>query len=366
MKRIRLLSLLLVPALALALLAACGGSKTPAGSDSPDPAGSNSPAASTPITLKVSSVFNEGSIMCDSLEHMCALIEEATGGSITFDRFYGGTLCTLPEEFRYVVSGAVDLAAPMQGTAASVMPLWQNPALGNDAATGVDISNYIANEDPVTAPLLQAQAEAAGVHPFGYNVGDYNAIVCRTAASSLDDLMGRAFGIPAQGAAVYEAYGLSVVTCETADAYESLSRGVVDTFCAGISSIAGMRLYENGQSCLVIPSTGGTGIVMMNQATWNKLSAEQQAIVTKAYEDTLAWMKERYANELLPGYEAAIGQKCNIVYVEGEELARMNDIRQTSAAASYRAAAETAGCLTDYETVTQAAIEYAAQVNAAG
>ena len=31
-----------------------------------------------PITLKVGSAFNEGSIICDSLEHMCQLIEEAT------------------------------------------------------------------------------------------------------------------------------------------------------------------------------------------------------------------------------------------------------------------------------------------------
>lgn len=316
------------------------------------------------LVLKVGSTFNEGSILCDSLEHMCQLIEEKTNGDIQFERYYGGTLYTLPEEFSYLQQGAVDLASPMQGTASQVMPLWQIGANGNTASKGVDIFNYIANENETTSPLLQAEAEAAGVHPFGYNIGDYVAIVCRSEASTIEDLKGRAFGIPAQGGATYEAMGLNVVTCETADAYESLSRGVVDCFAAGISSVSSMKLYETAESCLVLSATGGTGICMMNEASWQKLSEDQQKIFTEAYEETISWMKDRYDNELLPGYEKAISDACTLTYIEGDELENLIDIKTESASSQYEQAAEIAGVSDDYEMVQNTAKEYAEKLNA--
>ena len=326
-------------------------------------AGEDTAADADPIVLKVGSSFNEGSIIADSLEHMCQLIEEATNGQITFERYYGGTLYTLPEEFKYLTSGAVDLASPMQGTASMYLPDWQIAALGVDAATGVDISNYIANEDETTAPLLQAQAEAAGIHAFGFNIGDYNVIACRAEASSIEDLKGRAFGVPAQGAAVYEAFGLNCVTTETADAYESLSRGVVDTFVAGISSVCGMKLYESCETCLILPCTGGTGICSMNLDTWNSLTSEQQEIFTQAYNDTIEWMKDRYDNELMPSYVAEMEEKCSVVTVEGEELASFMETRVNAGIDSYIAAAETLGCLDEYNMIQETAKVYADSVN---
>ena len=316
-----------------------------------------------PIVLKAGSSFNEGSIMCDSLEHMCQLIEEATEGQITFERFYGGTLYILPEEFKYLQSGAVDIASPMQGVAAMYMPYWQIGALGTDATKGVDICNYIANEDETTSPLLQAQAEEAGIHPFGFNIGDYNVIACRQAASSLEDLKGRAFGVPAQGAGAYQAFGLNCVTTETADAYESLSRGVVDTFVAGISSVVGMKLYESCESCLVIPCTGGTGICSMNLDSWNRLTPEQQEIFVNAYNETLQWMKDKYDNELMPAYTEAMASKCDVVTIEGEELQTFMDIKAKASNDSYIQAAENLGVLDNYNMIQEAALEYAAEVN---
>jgi TRAP-type transport system periplasmic protein len=320
--------------------------------------------AQASMTLKVGSTFNEGSILCDSLEHMCQLVEEKSNGEIQFERFYGGTLYTLPEEFTYLQQGAIDLASPMQGTASQVMPLWQVGANGKTASKGVDISNYVANVDETTSPLLQAEAEAAGVHAFGFNIGDYNVIVCRSSASSISDLQGRAFGIPAQGAAVYEAMGLNVVTCETADAYESLSRGVVDCFAAGISSVTSMKLYETAESCLVLPATGGTGICMMNINTWNSLTAEQQDMFTEAYEETIEWMKERYDNELLPAYEEEISSSSTLTYIEGEELDNLINVKTDTTIAQYESAAEIAGVSEEYELVQTTAKEYADKINA--
>lgn len=316
------------------------------------------------LVFKVGSTFNEGSILCDSLEHMCQLIEEKTNGDIQFERYYGGTLYTLPEEFSYLQQGTVDLASPMQGIASQVMPLWQIGANGNTASKGVDIFNYIANEDEKTSPLLQEEATAAGVHPFGYNIGDYNVVVCRSEASTMEDLKGRAFGIPAQGAAVYEAMGLNVVTCETADAYESLSRGVVDCFAAGISSVSSMKLYETAKSCLVLSATGGTGICMMNEASWEKLSEEQQKIFTEAYNETISWMKDRYDNELLPAYEKEISDACTLTYLEGDELEKLIDVKTETTISQYQQAAEIVGVSDDYELVQNTAKEYAEKLNA--
>ena len=374
-RKISLVKKLLAGAVCVSMLGAMVGCGTTTGDSGNNSTSANATSAENEegasynksdasLVLKVGSTFNEGSILCDSLEHMCQLIEEKTNGDIQFDRYYGGTLYTLPEEFSYLQQGAVDMASPMQGIASQVMPLWQIGANGTTASKGVDVFNYIANEDETTSPLLQAEAEAAGVHPFGYNIGDYNVIVCRSEASSMEDLKGRAFGIPAQGAAVYEAMGLNVVTCETADAYESLSRGVVDCFAAGISSVSSMKLYETGESCLVLPATGGTGICMMNEASWQKLSEDQQKIFTEAYAETISWMKDRYENELLPAYEKELSDACTLTYIEGDELEKLIDVKTETTISQYEQAAEIAGVSDDYELVQNTAKEYAEKLNA--
>ena len=363
MKTKRLLALILALVFAAACLGACGS----ADSSTADSAAEESEAAqeteaagsSETMTLIMATAYNEGSVQHDLLMYMVDYIEEATSGAITFQTYVGGTLCTMAEEFSYVQSGAIDLACVMQGMASSAMPLWQIGALGLDAESGVEIFNYVANENEETSALMQAQAEEAGVHAFGYNIGDYNGIVCKSYASTLSDLDGRAFGIPAQGASVYEALGMSTVTCETSDAYESLSRGVVDTFCAGISSIVNMNLCEVAESCIVITATGGTGIIMLNDETWNSLTQEQQEIFDAAYEEALAYMIEQYDTVLMPEYEAAIEAECELVYLEGEELDEYIEIKTESGVESYVSAAETLDCLDDYYTVNDTATAYA-------
>ena len=103
---------------------------------------------------------------------------------------------------------------------------------------------------------------------------------------------------------------------------------------------------------------------MMNEASWQKLSEDQQKIFTEAYTETISWMKDRYENELLPAYEKELSDACTLTYIEGDELEKLIDVKTETTISQYEQAAEIAGVSDDYELVQNTAKEYAEKLNA--
>ena len=95
------------------------------------------------------------------------------------------------------------------------------------AQNAVDYFNLLTFEDPATAPLIQAEAEALGIKYLGFSAGGSNVFVSTNPFETLADLEGVKFGaggsIPA-----FEALGVEVVNMFPPDGYENLSRGVVE------------------------------------------------------------------------------------------------------------------------------------------
>jgi TRAP-type C4-dicarboxylate transport system substrate-binding protein len=179
-KRALILGFVLVLVLSVALVA-CGGEEettttaapatdttaAPATTTTAAPADTTTTAgASTqePVVFKMATTFIESEAGGKIVQHFVDYIEEKTGGTVTFEVYPGGTLGGPPELLDLVTSGSVDMVPLGHPPLADKLPLLNFPMWApGDAQAAVDYFNTLVFEDPKTAPLIQAEAEALGI-----------------------------------------------------------------------------------------------------------------------------------------------------------------------------------------------------------
>lgn len=377
----KLLALILAAAMILAL-AACGGGANSAGSaPTPDASASESaaptgdasaPAESAgdnsgageydidaslePITIRVATSRNEGDFVYTELQTLCQYVEEHSNGTISFEYYPGGTFCSMPEEFDYVSTGAVDMIAWFEGTSAAKMPLWQFSRSMQSNADALAVAQEITVNNTETAGYLMAEAEANNVHPLGGFVTGNTMFVSTEEADSLDDLAQGIFGT-ARSASFFEALGLNVISVENADLYESLSRGLITATSSAAAGVIAGKFYEVAPYCMLLSAGGLSAWPTLNLNVWNSLTEEQQRLFEDAYAYAVEWAMDAYDEELA-SYEAEITGAGGTYIVLGEEdnLAYMTQEAQDAWNNSYPVA-EDMGVGDQFRTIMEQATD---------
>ena len=257
---------------------ACGDNSSNAKSSGNAGAAAESGKAkdNAPITLTVVNGYGLSDVGSKTLSAFCDYVEENTGGTIKFERYFGGTMCSLPEEFALVSSGAVDVITLLQDFVIADMPLCNIPGSTiDDQMGGINYWRYIMFENEQTSKLIEAEAAAQNVVFLDVQSGGIGAYVCRRAFSSWADLGAYKFGA-LRNSNIYEGLGLSCVAADPNDVYDSLSRGVYDSSGMGIGSVISQKWYEVAPYCLACKGFSGANYMTVNLDTWNSLTAEQQ------------------------------------------------------------------------------------------
>lgn len=290
MKRALILGLVLVLVLSLATLVACGEEEETTTTAAPAETTTTAAAATQePVVFKMATTFIENESGGKIVQHFVDYIEEKTGGAVTFEVFPGGTLGGPPELLDLVTSGSVDMVPLGHPPLADKLPLLNFPmwAPGN-AQAAVDYFNSLVFDDPTTAPLIQAEAEALGIKYLGFTAGGSNVFVNTEAFDSLADLEGVKFGaggmIPA-----FEALGVEIVQMFPPDGYENLSRGVVDATQMGFVPTVNLKWYEPAPNYLFDGTYAAGNPWTINLNSWAKLTPETQQIFMDAAKDAEAF-----------------------------------------------------------------------------
>lgn len=215
-------------------------------------------------------------------------VEEQSGGRVQFDRNPDGLLGGVPEQFGLISSGAVDLG-PMILSRVPDLPLTYLPiiSIAGSPADGAALARAI-NEDPEISELLEEEWEEnnltflgkegiyfSGNSPEGVGEG----ILFKESFTSLADLVGEKIGSMGSHPEL-EALGITIVSLEIPDFYESLSRGVVNGALGSVGQIIENSLQEVAKYFMAFPMTdvSGGGFMAMNLDTWNSLPSDIQDI----------------------------------------------------------------------------------------
>lgn len=281
--------LFLVFALILGILAGCSGDAV----GNPAEKSAVSADDGTVIELVAANSFSTNDMGSLVFAYWCDKVEELSGGTIHITQHLGGTLCSMPEEFNLMTSGSVDMICVLPDLLTNQIPLAAYALEAGDSQKEiVDIYNDLLLNNPETAPLIQAQAEAAGAVILGTQAGGINAACATKDFSSFEDLSKMKFGAQ-RDPDLFASIGMNNVSADPTTAYDSLSRGVYDATILGFSSgiIAG-KYYEVAPYVGILGGYSVANHFMMNLNTWNSLTEEQQGWISQAALDASAYSVE--------------------------------------------------------------------------
>jgi TRAP-type C4-dicarboxylate transport system substrate-binding protein len=330
-KRIGIISVILVFALAT-VLAGCGGSgggseETPAPEgdaaevespaeveSSAEEAGEEAVATDVEaLEILASCTFQETETGGQILKHFIDKVGELSGGKITVNMNWGGTLFDSAGEFDAVADGAVNL-----------IPLGHLPHIDKVTYLGfpgwapggtqgvVEYFNTLMFDDPETSKLVQDEAAEKGIKYLNVIAGGTNAFCANYEFTDLDSLVKGSKSFGNFMAAQFEALGFQVTSVTPPDTYDALNRGLIDSTQMGFAPAVALAWYEVAPYWALDGTYTAGNMFTVNLAWWDGLSAAQQDAIQKAADDTEAYSMTLYDEAItsdIAKVEEATGNK---------------------------------------------------------
>ena len=359
----KILAMLLALVMVFALVA-CGGSGAQQTGE-PAPTGgqeSQNPGTTGPVydnvKLMFSTTYNEAESSGQAIVYFTNYITEKSGGAITFDIKWGGTLAGTGEELSFLQAGAFDMSVLGQSQYSDVFALLNFPGQTDESQQKcVDYFNYIVYENPETSALINAQIEAQGVKMLGFMANGGNAFCLKKDVTAISDMAGLKLGV-AMNQAAFESLGFGIYNMFPWDGYEALSKGMADASYMSMGPMIALSWHEVAPYFVNVNEYTAGNYFTISLDKWNSFNADTQALFEEAMDATTAYSVELVA-EQLAGVEsalAAVGGKLSSLS-EADTQALYEKL-WTLAVGDARALAQNGNCTAEMETVLQACADY--------
>ena len=313
------------------LLAGCSGGST---KSSPNPDSEKDSAAAAPIVLKFSDVNAEQSpagIFCLKFKE---LVEERTEGRVQIENYFGGTLTAnniegtqtgIADLSQHDVSEVTDLC-----TALSIL---EAPFLFDSEE---ELFKVTAPESPIM-DRLNEELSGTGVRLLAtYSWGNQNLLTTSKPVYCEEDLKGMKIRvIPSQiFMETMSAMGATPSPMGWSEVVTSLITKMIDGTGMPFSNIVDTGLHEIEGYCIMTGHNPTLSGVFINEASWNKLSEDDQKILEQAGVEARQAVYESFAaNE--EAARAAIAEK-GMVIIEKDELSFDTDAIRDSVAEKFK------------------------------
>lgn len=322
MKRTKVMALALSSLMALSILAGCTG-ETPAENPSQTPA--ETPAGNegeAEIVLRYGDVNPDGHVLLDSAEFFAEKVKEMSSGRIKIEIYPSGQLGDDNEVYQALQMGAVDLYrgnsasltdfGTMEVTALALPYIFRDREHFWSLASG-DLGQSILDNIQETGSRM--------IGLYYMDEGARNFFTTEKPVTKLEDLAN--LKIRVQNSALMldtiSALGANPTPIDYAELYTSLQTGVVDGAENPPASYFSNKFYEVAPNYVLDGHTYAPSVVLMSEITWNKLSAEDQAILVEAGELTEAYNKDAIEAADQKAYDDLEAAGVNITTLEDPE-----------------------------------------------
>lgn len=287
MKLNKLLALVLSIAM-LFTFAACSSAGT---------AASASPSAGTPstgetvkvdaLTIKFSSTFNENETGGEVLKYFQQQLSDLSGGAITANISWGGTLFTSADELDAVMDGAVNMIALGHMPHLDTLPSLSFPSFAPDSAqNAIDYFEEIMFNNADSSKIIQSEAEKLGVKYLNVIAGGSNAFCAKYAFTDLSTLVSGSSSFGNFDAAPFEALGFKVTAITPPETYDSLQRGLIDATQMALAPMTSLSWYEVAPYWALDNTYSAGNFFTVNLDWWNGLTDAQREVIEKASDAT--------------------------------------------------------------------------------
>lgn len=314
---------LMAVAMMLSLLVGCGSK----GQDNSD--GSSTQGTAGSVTLKLTHNAADGQAISDACIQLKNEIEEKTEGRVKIDIYGNNILGSETETRDMLLNGTVDMAAIGYGSLSSYSPVCD-----------LLISMYIFQSTDEMMAIMKGDFgkkyfDDAFLSDLGIRVLDQWATVPRQTIStkpvhSVQDFHGLKVRIPT-GIAIWqdswEALGAMVVSQGLGDCFTSMQQGVIDAVEMSVDFIHSYKFQELAKYLTYTNHSMYTQVMMIRDDVWQRISEEDQKIMTEAIEKAgIACRERQEADEadLVADMEQNYGVE--VTHLTDDQIAEMQSI----------------------------------------
>ena len=276
------MALVLALAMTLVCLAGCGGSDSSNSSSSPD-AGDSGASEEKNVTLRIHCDFTEDHPTSVLLQEFCDHVYEETNGSLTIQPYWASALGDYTVVFDEVVQGTIDMTFSCPSTTygdafnIGVLPYlasnWDELAQMMNPDSFIFQTTYDAC-DEIGVKLLAMHSTGAGVLATTKEVTDYGTwgtpkgVLIRVPNADY-------FSIP------FQKMGYNTQGINWSEIFTSLQTGVIDGFVGGQAAGVYDQFRDICTHVYYINNFYEIALVAINKATFESLSENQQAALSK-------------------------------------------------------------------------------------
>jgi TRAP-type transport system periplasmic protein len=228
------------------------------------------------VKLKFSeSSFPATHRMAVNMADWCKEVEKRTQGRVKIDFFPGGILAPTTQVYDSVKRGIADLGDTFASYTTGRFPFMETidlPYGYKSSKMGTALTNELFKK------YKPKEFDDAKIM-FFYTAGPQ--ILCaKKPVNSLEELKGLKIRSTGSSARIVEHLGGAPVGMPMGDAYDALSRGVVNGVVAPLEVLKGWKLGEVLDSCTVYGSSHvNAAFIFMNKNKWNTIAPKDQQII---------------------------------------------------------------------------------------
>ena len=276
--------------------------------------------AQAATSLEFASYFPTAAKQSKLLEEFCQEVKERTDGELVVYFHGGGSLLGATKIYDGVAQGMVDIGFSHIEYTRGRFPVTEllDLPLGYPSAW---VATHVAND---FFNKFKPE-EWENTHVLWFSTSPVNSIITKdTPVKKLEDLQNLSLRGPGVIGDVVKALGATPKPVPMVEAYDAISRGVVDGSMTPIETLFSFRLAEAIDyvtNCWEA-SNVYTFYVVMNKDTWNGLSAEHQKVLNAMSMEYLKRSAEVWNEVDVRGYEQGQKEGVQFINLSPEEMDR--------------------------------------------
>lgn len=296
----------------LTLTLGCGGSNSST---------SNGSKESKQVTLKLAHNLPASHPLAKGAAVFAKKVQEKSKGNMTLTIYPSGQLYNDKSMNDAIMAGGIDMGLNTVGRWSSVIPameVFDVPFLF-PSYEKVDKAIDGGLGDKLGAELLKKGVRALIWADYGF-VQFANAKHPLTKPADFEGLKLRGYGeMPSD---TIKALGAAPVTMGSGEVYMAMQRGVVDGLTTGTTAMLNRKIYEVAKYLTITNHAYPEFILAMNEKSFQKLSPEQQNIITQAAKEVRDDLRKNAKTEDLLALEKLKEQGMEIYVVPDSEIAQ--------------------------------------------
>ncbi len=219
------------------------------------------------------------------MDSFSTAVTEASGGAVTFENLYDGTVVQMRTVLPGIAEGLVDAGYVAGAIYQAEMPI--DSMLTNYAsikANPYSISAAVNETQLKNCAECTAENAKNGVTALAYAGTPHFYLMCKQPISSFDDLKGKSVRAASANLRLAKRMGATPVNTPTTEVMEAIQRGQVECVIGSVFWLQAYSLWDAVGYVLDLPvGQYNNGLVMaMNSETWDGLDdADKQVIMAE-------------------------------------------------------------------------------------